>query len=63
MYLLPSVIPAKAGIQANSARHTWIPAFAGMTDFVRHLDSRVRGNDELRLCPSSVMDEHKNTSW
>ncbi len=27
---------------------TWIPFFNGMTDSVRHLDSRVRGNDELR---------------
>ena len=24
---------------------TWIPFFNGMTDAVRHLDSRVRGND------------------
>ena len=27
---------------------TWIPFFNGMTDSVRHLDSRVRGNDESR---------------
>ncbi len=47
-----SVIPAKAGIQAHPP--TWIPSriavrdklFNGMTDCVRHLDSRVRGNDE-----------------
>ena len=25
---------------------TWIPFFNGMTDAVRHLDFRVRGNDE-----------------
>ena len=29
---LGSVIPAKAGIQANSAQQTWIPACAGMTN-------------------------------
>src|SRR3989337_2988698 len=28
---LGSIIPAKAGIQANSAQQTWIPACAGMT--------------------------------
>ncbi len=26
----------------------WIPFFNGMTDSVRHLNSRVRGNDESR---------------
>lgn len=35
---------------AGAGRHpdpssTWIPFFNGMTDSVRHLDSRVRGND------------------
>src|SRR6266540_1763783 len=27
----PHVIPAEAGIHANAGRHSWIPAFAGMT--------------------------------
>ena len=27
----PSVIPAKAGIQAERSLFNWIPAFAGMT--------------------------------
>jgi hypothetical protein len=60
MIFLASVIPAKAGIQALSSPRwktgvhplpvTWIPFSNGMTDAVRHLDSRVRGNDEPREC-------------
>ena len=30
---LPSVIPAKAGIQCSMPNSGWIPAFAGMTVF------------------------------
>ena len=29
---LPSVIPAKAGIQCSMPNSGWIPAFAGMTE-------------------------------
>jgi hypothetical protein len=34
-FTLPTVIPAKAGIQpfASHTRESWIPAFAGMTSF------------------------------
>ena len=44
-------IEETAGLRhAGAGRHpdpssTWIPFFNGMTNSVRHLDSRVRGND------------------
>ena len=41
---LGSVIPAKAGIQANSAQQTWIPACAVMTSRGGH---HVEGNPSI----------------
>ena len=43
MLVVPSVIPTKVEIQAHHPPDT---VFNGMTDSVRHLDSRVRVNDE-----------------
>jgi hypothetical protein len=43
-----SVMPVKTGIHSwflVRNRLAWIPAFAGMTDFVHPLDSRFRGYD------------------
>ena len=41
-----SVMPAQAGI--HPLPQTWIPFFNGMTNFVRHLDSRPL--TRLRTC-------------
>ena len=41
MARLGSVIPAKAGIQANSAQQTWIPACAGMTSRGEHMWKQI----------------------
>ena len=38
-------MPAQAGIQTPSS--AWIPFSNGMTDAVRHLNSRVRRNDDM----------------
>jgi hypothetical protein len=41
-------MPVKTGIHSwflVRNRLAWIPAFAGMTDFVHPLDSRFRGYD------------------
>ena len=51
---------------AGAGRHpdpssTWIPFFNGMTDSVRHLDSRVRGNDESSTGACSVNANHFRT--